>query len=520
MDTQLQLPQEILDLDRAAQLIPDAIYLKDIHGIYVGCNALFLTLLKLQTRTALIGKADFDMPWKERAEKILESDDKVLKIGLFIEAEESLDLPNEEKVVVLVRKIPLRNSQNQIVGLVATLTDLSEHKKLEVMLEKSRQESEVAQVRIEQRIQAMIDTIADNHWWKDKEGRYLGCSMSAAKGSGLSSPKEVIGKTDYELPWSQTADVLVAHDKEVMEFGKVIKKEEVICPRGGEPRDFLVTKAPLRDYDVPIIGTIGTSVDITEMKQLQKSLAEAKERAEWLNNMKTQFIMNMQHDFRTPFSSILGLSEILKAGETDTTKKEYLDDIIACVKELMEYCTKILYYSELEAGSFGIQDKKFNLVELIEKVISVEQPAIKNKNLTLSVEIDENLPKLLRGDDRRIYQILINLMSNAIKFTHERGIKLAVQSINKNSQNNQVTVRFTIEDTGIGIPSDKLDLLYEKFNRLTPSNQGIYKGIGLGLKMVKQMVEEINGEIDIESQEDKGTQFHCTFPLKIPLNTL
>lgn len=519
MNTKIKLPQEIADLGRIVQLIPNAIYLKDINGVYVGCNSLFLSLLRLQNQTALVGKTDFDMFWKKQAKKMQDSDDKVLKIGLSVEAEECFDLSNGEKILVLVRKAPLRNSQSQIIGLVATLMDLSEQKKLEAMLEKNKQKAEIAQIKIEQRLQAMINTIAGNHWWKDKEGRYLGCNQIAADAWGLNSPEEIVGKTDYELPWSVNAGNLIAHDKIVMETGKTLTKEELVTTKNGLPLTFLVTKAPLRDHDNKIIGTIGTSVDITEMKQLQKSLEEAKEHAEWLNNMKMQFIRNMEHDFRTPFSGILGLSELLREGETDATKKEYLDDIIVCINELMEYCTQILYYSEIEAGSFGLQDKKFDLIELIDKVVSVERPAIKNKNLMLLVDLDKNLPKLLRGDNRRIYQILINLISNAVKFTHEGHVKLIVRLLDKDPKNKHIIICFTIEDTGIGIPSDKINLLYEKFNRLTPSNKGFYKGMGLGLKIVKQFVEEMNGEIDIESQEGEGTRFHCTFPLKIPLNS-
>ena len=260
MNTKVKLPQEILDLERMVQLIPNPTYLKDINGVYVGCNPLFLSLLKLQNQADLVGKTDLDMFWKEQAKKIRGSDDKVLKIGLLVEAEEYFNLSDGEKIPVLTRKSPLRDNQNQIIGLIATLTDLSEQKNLEAILEKNKKETEIAQIKVEQRIQAMIDTIAGNHWWKDKEGRYLGCNQIAANTWQLNSPEEVIGKTDYELPWSTTADTLIAHDQSVMESGKALTKEELVTTKNGLPLTFLVTKAPLRDHDGKIIGTIGTSV--------------------------------------------------------------------------------------------------------------------------------------------------------------------------------------------------------------------------------------------------------------------
>ena len=181
----------------------------------------------------------------------------------------------------------------------------------------------------------------------------------------------------------------------------------------------LVIKAPLRDYDGSIIGTIGSSTDITEIKHMEERLKKSKEKLELSDKLKTQFIMNMEHDFRTPFSGIWGLADMLQREETDSTKKEYLGYILDCTQELMDYFTEILDYSKLQRGWLSVQDKKFNVRNLVERIVKVENPAIKNKKLNMIMHVDQDIPSILRGDDHRLFQILINLVSNAIKFTHE-----------------------------------------------------------------------------------------------------
>ncbi|QLH43983.1 MAG: GHKL domain-containing protein [Coxiellaceae bacterium] len=156
--------------------------------------------------------------------------------------------------------------------------------------------------------------------------------------------------------------------------------------------------------------------------------------------------------------------------------------------------------------------EKFNLSQLITSTINIELPAAKHKELTLTVDFDNNIPPVLIGDDYRLQRILINLLSNAIKFTHKGSVKLVVeQSVREN--NNLIILKFIVEDTGIGIPIEKQNFIYEKFARISPSNKGIYEGAGLGLSIVKQFIEEMEGEIDLESEIDKGSKFICTIPL-------
>ena len=506
---------EIVNLTALIKTVPSGIYWKDPKGIYRGCNNFALNMLGLSDEKDILGKTDCELPWKAMAPHMTLLDNQVIETHASLETETLLTLPSGKKITLLVRQSPLVDEKNDPIGIVGSLTDITTQKNTEAALQKTEQKTQLDMMKVEKRIQAIIDTIAGNHWWKDKEGRYLGCNRVAANIWGLESPEDVIGKTDYELPWANTANALIAHDKEVMETGKTLKREEMVATKEGKPLIFLVTKTPLRDCDSSIIGTIGTSVDITEMKEMQRSLKAAKEQAELSDKLKTEFIRNMEHDFRTPFSGIWGIANMLESAEEDKTKKEYFSDIKTCAKELLDYFTDILSYSKIEKGFFPVRDKKFNIENLIDKIIVVEKLAAKNKHLEISAFLDQKLPKVLIGDSDRCYQILINLVSNAIKFTDEGYVKLWARLINP-VENKDIIVRFTVEDTGVGIPQDKIDYLYDRFNRLNPSNQGIYKGMGLGLKIVRQLVNELGGEIDVQSHPVKAHNFIAHFLLNYP----
>ncbi len=297
---------------------------------------------------------------------------------------------------------------------------------------------------------------------------------------------------------------------------KYLVRQHTTALPNGEKIIQLSSKIPLRDEKGNIIGVIGNTVDITALKKIETELREAKEKLEKANSIKTEFIRNMEHDIRTPFSGVWGITNVLWQRETEPEKKELLGDVTNCTKELLDYCNGILDYAKIEQGNLPLLEKKFNIHKLIDSVITIETPPAKYKKLNLTLEYDENLPIILVGDQYRLQRILINLVSNAIKFTQQGEVKLCVKLV-KLQDNKNAIIRFIVEDTGIGIPQEKQDFIYEKFAKVIPSNKGTYKGIGLGLKIVKQFIEEMGGEIDLKSEPGQGSTFVCTLPFKLPL---
>jgi len=239
-----------------------------------------------------------------------------------------------------------------------------------------------------------------------------------------------------------------------------------------------------------------------------------KEQAEAASRAKTEFIRNMEHDIRTPFSGVWIIAEQLSSEETDPQKKEYLDDIAACAKELLDYCNSILDYSRIDLGLLPGTLVEMNVAKVIDKILKIEMPVAKQKELRLHADYDECIPDALIGDEFRLTRILLNLVSNAVKFTIVGSVKLSVK-LKEISDDDVVQLQFIIEDTGIGIPEDKLEYIYEKFTRLSTANSGAYKGTGLGLPIVKVLVDDLNGDIEVNSEINQGSCFIVTLPFAL-----
>jgi len=223
----------------------------------------------------------------------------------------------------------------------------------------------------------------------------------------------------------------------------------------------------------------------------------------------------MRHDLRTPFCGIIGTAELLESAEKDTIKKQSLRDIIDSSESMLSHLNEILDYVKAESGELAIIQKSFDIHEMLESVYKMMIPCAKQKKLDFRFLVDKNIPHHIIGDITRTQRVLMNIITNAIKFTDKGHIHVSVDFIEKMDQ--KCIVQFTVEDTGIGIPDDKKEAIFEKFYRLTSSYTGKYVGSGLGLNIVKQFLEEMDGQYDIKSELNKGTTFKIFVPYKIPL---
>jgi PAS domain S-box-containing protein len=349
----------------------------------------------------------------------------------------------------------------------------------------------------------VLSHTAGNLYWKNAEGFYLGCNNAFAKIAGLSCPEEIIGKTDSDLFLDTLGEdgieKLRAIDNLVMSSGKKITTEETGINEQGEIAYYLSKKIPLKSKSTQIIGIIGTSIDISE----QKKLAQLKE----------DFIENAMHDIRTPFVGVLGMAELLWHQEENIVKKKQLRDLMESAKKLLDYNNEILDFSKNVAidNSFKI---KFNYKQIIDEIIKINTPAVKMKNIELSAEFFSNNDFFI-GNVSAFKRILINLIGNAIKFTESGYIKIIVLIEKKN--NNQVMMKLSVKDSGIGIPKNKKEMIFDKFVRLSASCSSLYSGLGLGLAIVKKLVEAMQGTIEVESEIGKGSTFTCILPLDIDI---
>ena len=397
----------------------------------------------------------------------------------------------------------------------------------------------------------ILSKLPTNVYWKDRNCVYLGCNERLANVMGLSSRESVKGMTDFDFAWNkEAAKSFIAFDKKVMQSGIPLTTEDVFEEASGKVVTVLTNKTPLKNQAGETVGVLAISVDITELKHTQKQLevertkAEAEEAA---NQAKSEFIANMSHDLRTPMSGILGALEnshnILKTllpqlkdqPETIHTPSFYNQliqqlEIISTFsgggyessRALMDLFNNILETLQLESGrKLQESPEAFDLKALIQSVMQLVKSMALKKKIHCSLELEESVPHYLTGLPHPLSRTLLNLVNNALKFTKQGSVTVQIDVVDNEHKNSSyipgdsLTLQIRVTDTGIGIPKDKFETIFEPFTLLTPSYRGLYQGSGLGLYAVKCYVEQMQGTIDVESELGKGSCFTVNLPLKV-----
>ncbi|MDK2939837.1 MAG: hypothetical protein PWQ51_2002 [Methanolobus sp.] len=268
----------------------------------------------------------------------------------------------------------------------------------------------------------------------------------------------------------------------------------------------------MHDQEGRVTGMYSVGTDITERKRFEEELLRTKEDAEAANIAKSEFLANMSHEIRTPMNSIIGFNDILLETELNEQQRHFVEVVQKSGKHLLDLIEDILDLSKIEAGKFELEMFDFNLSDMMESFVNTMSLRAHSKGLKLILNIDDNVPSRLRGDSGRLLQILTNLTGNAIKFTSEGEVKIHV-SVGFQTDKSTILL-FTVSDTGIGIPENKIETIFEKFSQVDASNTRRFGGTGLGLSISKQLVEMMGGEIGATSQEGKGSDFWFTVKLE------
>lgn len=366
----------------------------------------------------------------------------------------------------------------------------------------------------------MLDNILqyapDWIYWKDLNSIHLGCSEQFAIAAGFKSREEMVGKSDYECAWGNRAQKYNLDDVEVIQSGKPkLNIEDTVLLDDGKEVIVISNKVPLRNSKGDIIGVLGIATNITQRKKMELDLQLAKEKAEAANQAKTEFLENMRHDIRTPLTGIVGFADILKMESDSPQLKEYSDNLVASSYALLDLLDEVLEAIRVSSGEIPKLKKKFNLEKTLQHIIELNRAKAAQKKINLSFDFDSTIPAYVIGDKVRIHRVALELIANALNFTDSGSVKLSANLAKQDKQ--ELVIVLIVEDTGIGIPKEKQQEIYVQFKRLTPSYKGIYKGIGLGLSVVKQFIHELDGEIYVESEVLKGSRFTCIIPLQEPL---
>jgi PAS domain S-box-containing protein len=252
--------------------------------------------------------------------------------------------------------------------------------------------------------------------------------------------------------------------------------------------------------------------DVSYQKRIEKELTEAIKNAENAVKSKQQFLSNMSHEIRTPMNAIIGFTKVMLKTDLTTKQKEYLSAIKISGDTLIVLINDILDLAKVDAGKMVFEKTPFKLSLSISTMLHLFEAKIQEKNLELILKYDENIPEVLLGDSARLHQIILNLISNAVKFTSDGKITVTVQKLTEDNDN--LTIEFSIADTGIGIEENKINKIFENFKQASSTTSRLYGGTGLGLAIVKQLVEKQGGSIRVESEVDKGATFSFVLGFK------
>jgi PAS domain S-box-containing protein len=394
----------------------------------------------------------------------------------------------------------------RIVGFISDISD--------------RKQAEAALAASETKFRHFVENISEVIFAMDREGfTYLSPQFPRLTGYEIS---EFLGRTPFEITHPEDQPFISAHRQAIMTQGIPNNMESRIYHKDGTLRWIEVRSVPIYGEMGGIEGIQGTVHDISAKKQAELKLQEANDQLAIKNTelaratkLKDEFLATMSHELRTPLNAILGNSEILLEeihGDINDKQRKSLNSIERSGQHLLSLINDILDLSKIEAGQLELQYLPISVESLCSNSISFIQPQSQQKQIQLRTQIDPALPTRFQGDERRLRQVLINLLNNAVKFTPQGGlVSLTVQS-----NPAQQTLQFSVHDTGIGIAPEDLQKLFQSFVQIDSKLNRQYDGTGLGLTIVKRIVELHGGRVMVESAVGQGSCFTIELPWQQP----
>ncbi|MEL6920033.1 MAG: response regulator, partial [Pseudomonadota bacterium] len=442
----------------------------------------------------VVGKSAGDHFDEEMAKEFEAQELDVLQNNTSVSFEEDFDgttrLVHKSRVV--------SGSEKPYVAI--TLTDISEMKSREVALQVAVEKSRLAQ--------EILDSLDLGILVKDSDLSIVFCNEKFARLHDR-TVHDFVGKRAVEIH-GQEAVVYEQSERKALETGEIIELQEDY-EEDGEKRARLVHKSRVDTGSANPYVAI-TLTDITEIRKRERALEEAEKKAQLSDRAKSEFLANMSHEIRTPMNGVLGMAELLAKSDLDSRQKTFTDIIVKSGNSLLTIINDILDFSKIDAGQLVLDPAQFNLRESIEDVATLVSTKAKEKDLEMIARVAPDLPDSFIGDVGRFRQIITNLMGNAVKFT-EQGHVLVDVSGEPVDGVYRLTCKVT--DTGIGIPRDKVETIFEKFSQVDTSATRRHEGTGLGLAITSKLIDLMGGEIGVESRVGEGSTFWFTIELPV-----
>jgi len=400
-----------------------------------------------------------------------------------------------KEVPILKTVVPISLNGRQC--LLKSFIDITERRQTEDALQES-----------EERYRRLVEGVGQPIYVVDGEGQFLFMNQTAAAQLG-GEPESLTGKNMHELFPVEAADYQLSRVAEVIDSGEVHASVSDTVVRG-ERRWYDSRIYPWRSRGGEIDSALGISIDITERKQAEEGLRQAREEAEAANRAKSEFLANMSHEIRTPMQAIIGMTDVVLDTPLDGRQREYLETVRSSSGVLRMLIDEILDLSRIEAGRLELEKTGFALRTRVEEAVTSLTVKAREKGLALTCQLAEAVPEWVEGDALRLWQILENLVGNAIKFTEEGEVAVAVQVAERAVEGDEVLLKFSVRDTGIGIPAPMHEQIFGVFTQADTSVTRQYGGSGMGLAICARLVELMGGEILVESEVGQGSTFYFT----------
>jgi two-component system, sensor histidine kinase and response regulator len=376
---------------------------------------------------------------------------------------------------------------------ICAFKDMTEQRRAEQ--EKKRQQAT---------LDSLINSISDLIFYKDKQGRYMGCNTAYAALVGK-PVEEIRGLTCHELFADELAQSMDVRDSRCMSALREMSSEYWVTYPDGEQVLLDTVVSPLWDENGEPQGLLGISRNITERKRGEDEIRRAKEIAEEATRMKSDFLANMSHEIRTPMNAIIGLSHLVLKTELTPRQRDYIAKVQTSGQHLLGVINDILDFSKVEAGKLDLESAEFELEKLLDNTSSLISEKSHAKGLELVFEVAPDVPPHLVGDSLRLGQILLNYANNAVKFTEKGEIVISVRASERTDKD--VLLHFRVQDTGIGLTPEEMGRLFQSFSQADTSTTRKFGGTGLGLAISKKLAELMGGQVGVESEPGKGSTF-------------
>ncbi len=402
----------------------------------------------------------------------------------------------------------------------ATLSDVTENRRTKKELEDTNQ-----------RLNDIVDFLPDPTIVIDSKGIIQAWNKAVEEVTGVSK-EYMLGKGNYEysipfygerrpilIDFALKEDLAPLADRyESLERRGDMLYSEVYTPKAfdGDGAYLWGVAGPLRNRAGEIVGAVECMRNVTERKQVELELNRAKLAAEAATRAKSEFLANMSHEIRTPMNSILGFGHLMQNAGLEPAQRENLDKIMSSADSLLSIIGDILDFSKIEAGKFVLENVKFKLDNVLEKICNMVTVKAEFKGIDFVLSVDHDVPFSFHGDPLRLEQVLTNLVNNAVKFTEAGGVSLIVSC--ENACKEDSLIKFTVRDSGIGLSSAEISQLFNSFTQADASTTRKYGGTGLGLAIARSLVELMGGAVKVESQPGVGSSFHFTVPLNAAEN--